>query len=329
MARRRSPGKKPPSRNRPPTPRPTPGPHTLTAPAPNAVSKAADLSVHFARISKKTPRNTALEKAFLARKLHTLRTHPKLSRQQRTAAVARFSARLGGIVKRLPPVPGGVGYGMFFTDAFKTDFTHGTGICWDIICPNPPGGNVDTYLYLTATNRTALGVEALIMYNGQNDTSFRVFDWARYPAEPWQTNIPFASLTSYLMPETAHGQSYDTLMLTNLTFKTGSDQWRNQVLLWNQGTEAWELVYDHSYAATLAQQTGDWVGSWGPIVETFQDAYSGTERMGSLSTQMITRTASGWGAWTNLSGTQSEIRTDNKGFDVVFLDANHNWAVES
>jgi hypothetical protein len=232
-------------------------------------------------------------------------------------------------VKRLRPTPGGVGYGMFYTDNFRTDFTHGTGICWDIICPNPPGGNVDTYLYLTATNRTALGVEALVMYNGQGDTSFRVFDWSRYPAEPWQTNIPFGNLAGYLMPETAHGQSYDTLMLTNLTFKTDDDQWKNQVLLWNQGADAWELTYEHTYAATLAQQTGDWVGSWGPIVETFQDAYSGTERMGSLSTQMITRAAGGWGAWTNLSGVQSEVRTDNKGFDLVFRDANYNWAVES
>jgi hypothetical protein len=57
-------------------PRPTPGPHTLTAPAPNAITKAADLREHFARISRKTPRNTKVEQAFLARKLHTLRIVP-------------------------------------------------------------------------------------------------------------------------------------------------------------------------------------------------------------------------------------------------------------
>jgi hypothetical protein len=47
----------------------------------------------------------------------------------------------------------------------------------------PPGGNVNTWLYLTATNRSGLGVEALVSYDGQNTPHFRVYDWAR--TDPW------------------------------------------------------------------------------------------------------------------------------------------------
>src|SRR2546430_13643851 len=137
MARRRSPGKKPSPGSRPGAPRATPGPHTLVAPAPNSIAKAADLMEHFARITKKTPRNKEAERAFLARKLHTLRTHPTFTLEQRAEVLARFTSRLGGIVKRLPPTPGGLGYGGFYTAGFKTRFPHRTGGRRGIICPDP------------------------------------------------------------------------------------------------------------------------------------------------------------------------------------------------
>lgn len=297
---------------------------------PNGVATLADVRDEFARISNQTPRSQEARQAFLTSKLHILRTHPQLSLMARASLVAQFSSSLEGThpkrTKR--PIPGGVGYGFFYEDAFKTNFTTGTGICWDVICPTPPGGNVNTYLYLTATNRSSLGVEALVAYNGQNQTSFEVFDWARYPATPWQTNIPFANLASYLRTESAHGQPYKTLMLTNLTFADATGLWHNQVILWNEGAARWELVYDYQYSATLAQQQATFYGSWGPIVETFQPSYSGTEPMGALGTQIIGRDDQ-WGSWQNLGGSDSYLRTDNVGFSLMFLDANHNWAVKS
>jgi hypothetical protein len=301
----------------------------LVAP-PNGVTTVADMRDEFIRISSQTPRSEEAKQAFLASKLHVLQTHPQFSLEARASLVAQFSSSLK---KTLPkktrrPIPGGVGYGFFYEDAFKTNFTAGTGICWDVICPTPPGGNVNSYLYLTATNRSSLGVEALVAYNGQNQTSFEVFDWARYPATPWQTNIPFATLTGYLRTESAHGHSYKALMLTNLTFTDGSGLWHNQVILWNDGAARWELVYDYQYSATLAQQQAAFYGSWGPIVETFQPSYSGTEPMGALGTQIIGR-GDQWGSWQNLGSPDSYLRTDNVGFSLIFLDANYNWAVNS
>lgn len=297
---------------------------------PNGVLTVADRRDEFAKISSQTPRSNEAKQAFLANKLQILQTHPQLTLNERASAVAQFMAGFSeGLPKKItPPIPGGVGYGFFYDATFKTNFTTGTGICWDVVCPNPPGGNVNTYLYLTATNRSSLGVEALVAYNGQNNMTFEVFDWARYPAAPWQTNIPFGNLTGYLRTESAHGKSYKALMLTNLTFTDGSDLWHNQVLLWNQGANRWELVYDYQYSATLAKQQAAFYGSWGPIVETFQNPYSGTEPMGALGTQIIGR-GNQWSLWQNLSASESSLRTDNVGFQLVFLDPDYNWTVKS
>jgi len=289
------------------------------------------MRAHFAKRTKRAPRNKKLERAFLASKLRMLETHPFLDKRQRDAAVAKFSARLGRspIKTARRPVPGGNGYGVSYDSSFRTDYTTGTGICWDIVCPNPPGGNVSTTLYLTATNRSALGVEALVAYDGQQEATFWAFDWSRYPSAPWQAGTFFSDLAGHFMTESAHGHSYKTLMLTNMTFQTRTGHWKNQVLLWNDGHRHWELVYEHNYSATLAQQKGLPVGTWGPTVETFESGYSGTRSMGALGTQMITGRSSGWGSWKNLTASQSSLDTMNEGFDLVFVDPNYQFVVKS
>ncbi len=287
----------------------------------------ADIRADFAKITKQTPRDTAAEQAFFASKLHLLKTHPTLHLAERQATVAEFAVRLKRPKKYTGPPPGGVGYGMFYHPTFKTNFATGTAIYWEIICPNPPGGNVNTWLYLTATNRSAKGVEAFISYNGQNWTFFKVYDWAR--SNPWQTNIPFASLGSYLRTESAHGSPYRVLSLMNVTSQSVANYWYNQVWLWNHNANRWDLAYQYGYSATQQDQKTGWIGSWGPIVETFQNFYQGTRPMGALSTQLIGRAGDQWGAWHFLSTADSYVRNDNKGFQLLFLDPNYNWAVNS
>jgi hypothetical protein len=214
------------------------------------------------------------------------------------------------------------------TPPFKTNFVTGTAIYCDIICPTPPGGNVNSFLYLTATNRSAKGVEAFVSYNGQNQTFFKVFDWAR--SDPWQTNVPLASLGNYLRTESAHGTPYQVLPVMNVTAQTGGNNWYNQVWLWNHAANRWDLIYSYGYTASQQDQQTGWVGSWGPIVETFQVLYQGTHPMGALNTQLIGRDANNqWGAWHLLAPADSYVRTDNKGFQLQFFDANFSWAVNS
>lgn len=268
--------------------------------------------------------------AFERHKLLVAHTQPHIDLEARDAAVKSLVQRLGVHAQKLlaQPVPGGVGYGVFYTSAFKTAWGRGTSMAFDIVCPTPPGGNVNTWLYLTATNRSGLGVEAFVAYNGQSSVAFEVFDWARN--DHWQTNIPFSQLGNYLTTESAHGNAYQVLPVWNSTWMISETTWRNQALLYNHVRGGWDLIYQYDYQATDAQQKTGWVGSWAPIVETFQSSYNGTKPMGALRTQLIGANASGaWGSWALLSASNSTIRTDNVGFHLVFLDPNYAFTVTS
>ena len=171
--------------------------HLMKSPCPplNRPHKnTEDHRAEFAAISAKTPVDEEFRTAFLRNKLLIVRTHPKLDIAARNQAVASLIDRLGKEAAEsvTEPRPGGVGEGFFYTADFKTNWGLGTSLSCDFVCPVPPGGNVSTWLYLTATNRSGLGVEAFVAYNGQDTPYFRVYDWAR--SDPWQTDIPFTSL---------------------------------------------------------------------------------------------------------------------------------------
>ena len=317
------------------------------APAHRPHISIEDVRAHFAAETAKTPVNDAFRAEFLQSKLLSAYTHPTISMACRDLAVKCVIDLYGadapqafshlqafghlaatGIQKPTQPVPGGVGYGIFYGAAFKTAWGRGTSMAFDIVCPTPPGGNVNTWLYLTSTNRSGLGVEAFISYNGQDDTHFLVFDWAR--TDHWQTDMPLSSLANYLKTESAHGHPHQVLPVWNSTWLLQGSTWRNQVLLYNRVRGGWDLVYQYDYSATDAEQKTGWVGSWAPIVETFQPLYNNTNPMGALSTQLISADNSGrWRKWALLGAADSIIRTDNVGFQLVFLDPNYAFTVMS
>jgi hypothetical protein len=304
-------------------------------PGPEMPTEVADERESLARITEETPRDTRAEEVFIASKAQQVRTHPRLDRAVRERVITELTERIGR--ERLehalereetPPVPGGVGYGVFFNAAFKSAFAQGTSLYFEIVCPTSPGGNVNTWLYLTGMNRAGRGIEAFVSYFAQTEPHFKVFDWAR--TDHWQTDIPFGNLGSYLGTTSAHGTSYQTLGVWNSTYQISSSQWRNEALLYNRAAGRWDLFYRYDYTGTQAEQTGGWIGSWGPIVETFQSPYVNTNRFGALSTMLISRNSSGaWGSWQLLSAANSYIRTDNVGFFQVFLDPNYAFVVDS
>jgi hypothetical protein len=309
-----------------PSPVPTPGRDMPT--------KGADERESIAKITRRTGRDRRAEEAFIATKSYLIRTHPILDRAERKLALTELTDRIGKAPlaalakKKTPPVPGGVGYGAFYNTAFKSGFARGTSCYFEIVCPTPPGGNVNTWLYLTGMNRAGRGIEAFVSYYAQTQPHFKVFDWAR--TDHWQIDCPFGSLGSYLGTVSSHGSSYQTLGVWNSTFEIASNRWRNEAWLWNRSARRWDLIYRYDYAATQAEQTGGWIGSWGPIVETFQNPYQNTNPMGALNTMLISRGSSGaWGSWQLLSAANSYIRTDNLGFYLVFLDPNYAFVVDS
>jgi hypothetical protein len=300
-------------------------------PPPNRADRATeDHQSAFAAITAQTPVDEEFRKAFLRSRLLIAHTHPAFDIAARDHAVADLVDRLGREAAEMvtQPRPGGVGEGFFYTSAYKTNWGRGTSFSCDFVCPVPPGGNVNTWLYLTATNRSGLGVEAFVAYNGQGTPHFRVFDWAR--SDHWQTDVPFTSLDNYLTTMSAHGHPYPVLPVWNSTWAIGTNKYRNQALLYNHARGGWDLIYQYDYDATDTQQKTGWVGSWSPIVETFQSLYVHTSPMGALGTQLISSDNTGhWGSWALLSASNSFVRTDNVGFHLVFLDPNYAFVVNS
>jgi hypothetical protein len=198
---------------------------------------------------------------FPRNKLLIAHTHPGLDITARQQAVAGLVDRLGREAARdvvAQPRPGGVGKGIFYNSDFKTNWGLGTSFSCDFVCPALPGGNVNTWLYLTASNRSGLGVEAFVSYNGQDMPHFRVFDWAR--TDPWQTDIPFTSLDNYLTTTSAHGYLCPVLPVWNGTWAINANQYRNQALLYNHARDGWDLVYQYDYAATDGRAAEDGLG---------------------------------------------------------------------
>lgn len=289
-----------------------------------------DRTEYFKEISKANPVPEEATRAFIANRFRMLASDPALSDGQKKAAHESLAMKLGKAAVSDQPVPGGVGYGMFYTSAFKTAYNLGTKLQFDYICPATAGGNVNTWLYLTATNRASHGVEALVAYYAQNQMSFMAFDWAQPGDKHWQLNIPYANLKEYFVTVVLGGVPYPGIAVENVTAQVQTGTWRNTVSLFNIARQGYDLVYSYDYATTEADQKTGWVGSWGPIVETFQDSYTGTALMGVFITELASQDSSGvWGGLGLLSADQATVRVDNKGFSLDFIDPQSSWAVKS
>ena len=152
------------------------------------------------------------------------------------------------------PVPGGVGYGAYFTSSFQQGFTTGTTLFYNIICPSKAGGDVNNYLYLTSTNRAAKGVEAFISYYKQNNPYFKIYDWARQESARWQVSMSYSDLSDYLTLKTIKGVYRQCITVQNRTVKSSSTQWKNVVWLKNYRTNSYDQIYTYTYTATLSDQ---------------------------------------------------------------------------
>jgi hypothetical protein len=288
----------------------------------------ADAREAFAAATKGTPLPKGAENTFVATKLHILRSHP-IPPSERNRLVKNFldSVTLATPLIEGPPTGGGVGYGMFYDPAFKVAFQTGTGIAWGIVFSIPPGGNVSSWLYLTGMNRASLGAEAFIAYNGQNDITFNVFDWA---VPKWQVHRPVAQMGDYVGSITANGNQFPVVQVANLTYQNGPASWVNEVRVLNHSSNTLDVAYQNVYSATLQQQTSSFTGSWAAIVETFQTVYEGTNPMGCSNAKFALTDAAGeWGPWSLISPANTLLRSDNKGFQQLFIDPNYSWAVSS
>lgn len=301
---------------------------------------AYDARGEVARVSRRPPNEKAELRAFLESKRRMIRAHPNLTKAEKASALSNIDqveatvesagpegsggdAGGGEGADGEPPLPGGVGMGVFYRPAYKTAFNTGTAAEYTILCPTFPGEGIHSWLYLTAMNRASLAPEALVAYYGQREFVFRVFDWAR--KDRWQVPMTYADLQPYLHGYVLDGDMHQALRVLAVTYCLREDAWRNEVFLENASTGRMGLIYARNYNASTADQHFGWNGSWGPIVETFQTRHHGTETMGFGDFSVSARLEAEWGPWERLSPADTFVAQDDTGFRMLYLDPNHTF----
>lgn len=225
--------------------------------------------------------------------------------------------------RRAKPVPGGVGYGIYYKQNYQWAFSNFACLDFGILVPSRVAGGSTGFLYLTATNGTAKGVEALISYKGQGTPVFMVFDWAKPKGNQWVLSIPVNNMRINFSKITINGIQHNYCRVLNRTEKIGVDLWENKVCLFNFSNNNWDLVYGFQYHATLQSQKDTHYGSWGPIVETFQKVYTNLNPMGFCNVMLYNDSNTH-----RIAPQNSTIRDDNDGIDVTFIDPNWTFYVE-
>jgi hypothetical protein len=228
------------------------------------------------------------------------------------------------------PVPGGVGYGVSY-DNSEMHWTSSTCLYHDIIVPKTPGGDVITWLYNTATNRSEKGVEAFISYYAQNDMMFRIYDWSKATHdERWVFDIGYNDAAEYLANVESGDEAYrQEIRVCNCTAGVETS-WANNVWLYNFITDTYDWVYGTTYVLTSADENlyspGDAGGWWGPICETFQDHDGSNKAIGTGDSWIFQDNSS----WHRLDASNSSIRIDDPDLSPPIFLVNHaEWAVGS
>jgi hypothetical protein len=297
-----------------------------------------DVRAEVARASQPRANEREEVRFFLESKRRMVRSHPHLTAAERAQALQdldRVEASLEGASPEPsdgdsgvedgddePPLPGGVGFGVFYRPAFKIDFETGTAAEYTILCPPHPGGNVHSWLYLAATNRAARGPEAVAVYHGHDEFVFAVFDWAR--PEGWQVALSSSLLDEYLAEVELNGSIHRALHVLTFT-EESAGRWKNEVYLRHPTFETFDLVYAFEYAAMLPDQQAGWEGSWGPIIETFQNRYHGTEELGFADFSVASRRGGEWDPWEALAPADTYVAQDATGFRITYLEPNHTF----
>ena len=179
--------------------------------------------------------------------------------------------------------PGGIGYGLWYNGGLL-EWSNSTVI--DFYPTTPSNlGQVASTLYLTATCRAQKGTESLIAYWSSSSPSFAVYDWSQ-PDNPWQVSIDVAANYLTQRPD-EFGVTRQMTHIRNGTYYMGmtNGQYRfeNQVMLFDFHRNGWDLMYATNYlVGSLTNNYYDAsasLGTWGPIVETF-DSYTNVVPVG-------------------------------------------------
>lgn len=231
-----------------------------------------------------------------------------------------------------PPVPGGLGAGLAFKTGSLRAASSATLYTKMIVYPDGIG-NLPDWLYTTSTNRTEKTVEVVGGYLGADTHWIGIFDWScasDAPCEGGQTTPSWIWVQQF-RDEPCHfsqqpdgaGVPHDTMYYANATDVSGGT-WSNRVSFWNSCTNAWDLVYSHSFGGTQRDCSIDnGCGWWGPIIENFfpLDGSTPIPELGFSETRLVHD-----GVTSLVPDTETDWSAPPGNWNVCYRVPNTSWA---
>lgn len=221
------------------------------------------------------------------------------------------------------PLPGGVGYGAYYKDG-ALKFANSTVLHYYIVTVPEIGDAKNNWLYLTSTNRSPRGVEAFVSFHKQDGPTFTIFDWSKTGEQRWALSVPYDKLGNYLIKKEVEGKEYQPINVANSTRRMAGTMWRNEVMLYNQNTQNYDLVYRNDYNLPVNDE-GKYLW-WGPIVETFAPFPYSTKVIGFFDAQLLQDDNAPRLLTSDLTDLKEQY-ADHPGFKIAFAKSNYSFVV--
>jgi hypothetical protein len=186
---------------------------------------------------------------------------------------------LSGTSGEFTPAGGALSAGVVYGDSLL-HFQDNTAIYFHLVAPPTIGVQTNAeVLYMTSSNCANHGCEALLSFAADEEFRcvFGIWDWA-HPDMPgggkFVKNYSYDELSQYLIAckfTLESGQELDTVCvyIANVTRRTDSNQFQNEVYLQNNVSGTLDLMWSYAFLWPDKDQPNSKDLWWGPIFETY------------------------------------------------------------
>jgi hypothetical protein len=169
-------------------------------------------------------------------------------------------------------------------------FKKSTAIRYVIVFPDAVGGDFNSYLYQTSTNRSEKGTEAHIAFANPNPPEFWIYDWSLCNKR-LARQVPVSKMGKWVFPLQVDGFERKGVLVVNQTRLVKETTWINCVYLAvfeNGQPIRFDAVYSNTYVLDdNKEQQPTCNGYWGPQIESFQNYTRPIHAMGFTGCWMI------------------------------------------
>jgi hypothetical protein len=207
----------------------------------------------------------------------------------------------------------------FWPKKHQLPFCKSTAIRHLIVFPDAVGGDFNTFLYQTSTNRSRKGTEAHIAFRYVPGEApwFWIFDWSVCDGVLIR-HVPVTKMSKWVFPLKVGKIDRKGVLVVNQTRLINDKSWINCVYLGafeNGQLRRFDNVYSNTYSLDSddEQQPNDDFGFWGPEIESFQCYKRPINAMGFTGCWMIQD-----GKSIALDESNSELHNDGFGLQIFY-----------